>query len=434
MERLYDFSARKILLMLTEQERYADLLINIGVNLQHGQGFAITAELAHAEFVRLLVASAYKAGAKFVRLVWSDDLCTRARLVHSQPEHLDYLPEYEIAAQRESLDEGWARIRITGAEFPDAFGDVDPAAMRRVQSVRAQKMRFVTQAIMSDAVPWCVAAVPTPAWAKKVFPSLSAEEGMAQLWRHILHTVRADQPDPIAAWREHDMRLNKVTQFMARNQVRAVRFVDEALADDGKPSTDLTVGLTDAPNWVAASAVTSQGVRFLPNMPTEEVFTTPHRLRVNGYARTSKPGFPLEREIRDAYFKFVDGEVVDFNAKIGQDTLQQFFEIKGTKYLGEIALVDVRSPINQSGLTFYDTLFDENAVCHMAFGTAYPTGVAGAEAMNEDEQLAYGINKSDAHEDLMIGTPTMRVTGICANGREVLVMRDGRFVEEVVGD
>jgi aminopeptidase len=215
--------------------------------------------------------------------------------------------------------------------------------------------------------------------------------------------------------------------------VRAVRFVDEALADDGMPATDLTVGLTDAPNWVAASAATPKGVRFLPNMPTEEVFTTPHRLRVNGYARTSKPGFPLEREIRDAYFKFVDGEVVDFSAKVGQDTLQQFFEIKGAKYLGEIALVDVRSPINQSGLTFYDTLFDENAVCHMAFGTAYPTGVTGAEAMSEDEQLAYGINKSDAHEDLMIGTPTMRVTGLCANGREVAVMREGRFVEEVIG-
>ena len=417
--------------MQTEQERYADLLIKIGVNLQPGQGFVITAELAHAPFVRLLAASAYKAGAKFVRHVWSDDPSTCVRLKHSQPDYLDYLPDYEIATQRQTLDEGWARIRITGSEFPDAFGETDPAAMRRVQSVRAQKLRFVTQAIMADAVPWCVAAVPTPAWAKKVFPALSADEGVAQLWQHILHTVRADQPDPIAAWRAHDARLNGVVKFMAHYQVRAVRFVDAALADDGKPATDLTVGLTDTPNWVAASASTPQGVRFLPNMPTEEVFSTPHRLRVNGYARTSKPGFPLEREIRDAYFKFVDGEVVDFNAAVGQDTLQQFFEIKGTKFLGEIALVDVRSPINQSGLTFYDTLFDENAVCHMAFGTAYPTGVFGAEAMSEDEQLAYGINKSDAHEDLMIGTATMRVTGLCADGREVLVMQGGQFVEEV---
>ena len=420
--------------MQTEQERYADLLIKIGVNLQPGQGFVITADLAHAPFVRLLAASAYNAGAKIVRHVWSDDPSTCVRLKHSQPEYLDYLPEFEVITQREILDEGWARIRITGSEFPDAFSEADPAAMRHVQGVRAQKLRFVTQAVMADEVQWCVAAVPTPAWAKKVFPALAEAEGVAQLWQHILHTVRADQPDPIAAWRAHDVRLNKVTQFMAHNQVRAVHFVDEALADDGKPATDLTVGLTDAPNWVAASASTPQGVRFLPNMPTEEVFTTPHRLRVNGYARTSKPGFPLEREIRDAYFKFVDGEVVDFSAKVGQDTLQQFFEIKGTKYLGEIALVDVRSPINQSGLTFYDTLFDENAVCHMAFGTAYPTGVQGAQAMNEDEQLAYGINKSDTHEDLMIGTPTMRVTGICADGRAVTMMRAGQFVDEVIGD
>ena len=419
--------------MQDQQQRYADLLIKIGVNLQPGQGLAITAELGHAEFVRLLTASAYKAGAKYVRLVWNDDPSTCVRLLHSQPDYLDYVPEYEVATQRETLDEGWARIRITGAEFPDAFSAADPAAMRRVQGVRAQKMRFVTQAVMADEVQWCVAAAPTPAWAKKVFPALPADEAVAQLWGHILHTVRADQPDPIAAWQAHDARLNKVVQFMARHKVQALHFIDAAKAEDGQPATNLIVHLTDTPRWVAASAATPQGVRFLPNMPTEEVFTTPHRLKVNGYARTSKPGFPLEREIRDAYFKFVDGEVVDFSAKVGQDTLQQFFEIKGTKYLGEVALVDVRSPINQSGLTFYDTLFDENAVCHIAFGTAYPTAVEGADKMSEDEQLAYGLNKSDAHEDLMIGTPTMQVTGICADGREVTIMRDGQFVEEVIG-
>ncbi|NJM42774.1 MAG: aminopeptidase, partial [Anaerolineae bacterium] len=149
----------------------------------------------------------------------------------SQPDYLDYLPEYEIATQREALDEGWARIRITGSEFPDAFSEADPAAMRRVQSVRAQKLRFVTEAVMADAVQWCVAAVPTPAWAKKVFPSLPPKKAVAELWKHILHSVRADQRDPVAAWRAHDVRLNRVTQFMAHNQVRAVHFVDEALAD-----------------------------------------------------------------------------------------------------------------------------------------------------------------------------------------------------------
>jgi aminopeptidase len=414
--------------MQLQHELYADLLIKIGVNLQPGQGFIIGAELAHAPFVRLLTTAAYKAGAKFVRLNWIDDPSTYARLRHSQPDYLDYWPEYETAAARETLDEGWARIRLTGSEFPDAFANVDPAVIRRTQTVRAQKLKFVTEAVMADKVQWCVAAVPTPAWAKKIFPHLPADEAVNQLWALILKTVRADQPDPVAAWRAHDQRLSCITQFLHRNQVRALHFFDGALADDGQPSTDLTIGLTDAPRWVAASATTPSGVRFLPNMPTEEVFTTPHRLRVNGYVRTSKPSYPLEREMRDAYFKFVDGELVDFRARVGQDALQQFFELENAKYLGEVALVDVRSPINQSGVLFYDTLFDENAVCHIAFGSAYPTAVEGAEHMSEDERKAFGLNIAHGHEDLMIGTPTMQVTGIGVDGRKVEIMRAGQFV------
>jgi len=299
--------------------------------------------------------------------------------------------------------------------------------MRKSRVARSKQLGFYMKAMMANQVQWCVAAVPTPAWAHKVFPALPADEALARLWDMVLMTVRADQPDPIAAWQQHDKNLHHIIELMAQHQVRGVHFFDPTLVD-GKPSTDLTVGLTDAPQWVAASSVSQNGVRFLPNMPTEEIFTTPHNARVDGYVRTSKPGFPFEREIRNAYFKFENGIVTDYHAEVGQDVLAQLFEINGARQLGEVALVDVRSPINQSGLIFYDTLFDENAVCHIAFGRAYPEGIVGAHEMSEDALAAFGLNNSDAHEDLMIGTNTMYVTGLCDDGTTVPVMRDGQFV------
>jgi len=410
-----------------ELELYADLIVKIGINVQPGQGVSIGAELGHAEFVRVLVASAYKAGAKYVRLTWNDDPSSKARFLHSQPEYLEYLPAYEVATAHTMLDEGWARISLTGSEFPDIFDDVDPALMRKSRVARSKQLGFYMKAMMANQVQWCVAAVPTLAWAHKVFPALPADEALARLWDMVLMTVRADQPDPIAAWQQHDKNLHHIIELMAQHQVRGVHFFDPTLVD-GKPSTDLTVGLTDAPQWVAASSVSQNGVRFLPNMPTEEIFTTPHNARVDGYVRTSKPGFPFEREIRNAYFKFENGIVTDYHAEVGQDVLAQLFEINGARQLGEVALVDVRSPINQSGLIFYDTLFDENAVCHIAFGRAYPEGIVGAHEMSDEALAAFGLNNSDAHEDLMIGTNTMYVTGLCDDGTTVPVMRDGQFV------
>lgn len=410
---------------------YAELLVKIGVNLQPAQSLNIAAELGHRDFVKEVVGAAYRAGAKYVNVDWIDAPSLRMRYLHSQPEYLDELPDFAVAMRREWLDQNWARLALIGDEFPGIFDDVEPASMQRVQKTRARLMRFFSEAQMANKIAWCVAGVPTPAWASKVYPHLSAEQAVAQLWDEILRLVRADQPDPIAAWRQHDQNLRKVTQFMQAKQVRSLRFFDPAPAEDGLPSTDLSIGLTDRPVWVAASSVTPQGVRFLPNMPTEEVFTTPHRLRVNGYVRLSKPAFPFQREVRDAYMRFAEGEVVEFSAKHGEDVLKTFFDIAGTRYLGEVALVDMRSPVNQSGLVFYDGLFDENAVCHIAFGNAYPEGMAGATAMSTDERVAAGVNHSDAHEDMMIGTASMNVTGVCADGSEVVIMQNGQFADTV---
>ncbi len=417
-----------------QKQRYAELLVRVGVNLQPGQCMTVSGELAHRDFVQRVVGEAYRAGAKFVQVDWVDAQCSKQRLLHSDEANLDYLPPYVIAQYRQYTDEHWARLALVGEEFPGIFDDIEPTRMRRVAVSRSRQLKFYSEAQMSMQMQWCVAALPTANWANKIFPSLPADEAVAKLWALILQTVRLDEADPVAAWREHDRRLQHVVRFMDDQGVRAVRFLDVALADDGKPATDLTIGLTDVPNWVAAGSDTAIGARCFPNMPTEEVFSTPHRLRVNGYVRTSKPGFPLQREIDGAYFRFDHGELVEYRAAKGEDTLKQFFEINGARYLGEVALVDVRSPINQAGVLFYNTLFDENAVCHIAFGKGYAEGLKGGNSMKPEQWQAAGINESDTHCDLMIGTPTMRVIGLRADGAEVDVMDKGQFVAAVFGE
>ena len=414
-----------------QKKLYAELLIKIGVNLQPDQGLWISTELAHREFVRLVVAEAYRAGAKYVHVDWADPISAKNRYLHGKPESLDYVPEWQVGMLREMVQDKWARLAIIGEEYPNLMDDIDPAVVRRAAVARAQKTRFYSEATMSNQMQWCVAAVPTTNWARKVLPNLSEEKAVARLWELILSTVRVDAADPVQAWRDHDHRLNAVVRFMASNAVRAVRFLDPTPAEDGTPSTDLTVGLTDAPVWIAASSDTPAGVNFLPNMPTEEVFSTPHRLRVHGHVRTSKPGFPLGHEVNSAYFRFERGELAEYRAAKGEDTLRQFFDIDGARHLGEVALVDVRSPINQSGALFYNTLFDENAVCHVAFGRAYPDGMQGATAMSEAERTEAGVNDSHTHCDLMIGTPSMHVYGLRADGSQVPVMENGQFVAAV---
>lgn len=411
---------------------YAELLIQSGVNLQPGQSLRIGAELEHADLVRLVTAAAYRAGARYVHVDWTDGPTAKQRLLHSQAEHLAFMPEYEIARHQEMVNDTWARLALTGDAHPDLFDDVDPLRLRKIGQVRAQKLRFYSQAQMANHLPWCVAGVPTRAWAQKVFPHLAPAEAHALLWQTVLRTCRLDQPDPVIAWQQHERLLKGIIGFLAQQQVRAVRFVDALSGPDGNPRTDLTIGLTDAPQWMGGGAITTQGIPFFPNMPTEEVFTTPHNRRTTGWVRTSKPTFPLERRVENAYFRFEAGEVVEYSATIGQDVLEQFFAIPGARHLGEVALVDVRSPVNQVNTTFYDILFDENAACHIAFGEAYPEGMIGAASMDEEELAAQGVNLADTHVDFMIGTPTMNLYGQCADGRTLPLMVDGQFTPEVL--
>ena len=409
-------------------QAYADLLIQIGVSLQPGQSLRISAEIADRSFVRQVMEAAYKAGAKYVQADWIDTPSTKQRYLHSQPEFLDYLPGYEVERHQYMLDNIWARLALVGPEYPDVFDDVEPSVMRRTAVARSAKLKFYMDKVMANAVQWCVAAVPTRAWAKQVFPDLAGADAYELLWRTVLHTCRVDEPDPIAAWRAHANKLNHVVDYLTAYEVRSVRFLDSAVDTDGKPLTDLTVGLTDRPVWLGAGSETPEGISFIANMPTEEVFTTPHRLRTQGWTRLSKPAFPFDREVRDAYFRFEQGEVVEYDAALGKAVLDELFAIDGARRLGEVALVDITSPINETGYVFYETLFDENATCHIAFGNAYPDGIDGGSSLSDEELTEAGANQSPSHVDVMIGSETMNVYGECADGSIVSIMENGRFV------
>lgn len=409
---------------------YAALLLRTGVNLQPGQSLVIRAELAHADLVRLLVAEAYKLGATNVQVDWTDSLVLRAMLQNADLNVLE-LPAYEVTRFRQMTDERWARLALVGPEFPFAFDDVAPEKTRTWAVKRARSIKFYTEATMANHMQWCVAAVPTAAWAQRVYPDLQQDAAVAALWADILRFMRADQPDPVAAWDGINQTLKSAAGYLQREQVRSVHLFDSTPGPDGKPSTDVVIGLTDRPLWVGGSATTPAGVVFQPNMPTEEIFCTPHNQRTNGYVRTSRPSYPMQREVDGAYFRFANGEIVEFHAATGEDVLQQFFAISGAKRLGEIALVDTRSPIFQSGRVYYEILFDENAACHFAFGEAYPECVEGGGTMSREELAALGVNQAETHVDFMVGTPTMDVTGITADGQRIPIMKAGQFVDAV---
>jgi aminopeptidase len=415
------------------QAAYADLLVRTGLNVQPGQSVRILAELGHRTFAQQVVRAAYTAGAGYVHVEWMDPVTDYIRLNQAPEERLGYVPAYKIARHQQMLDEHWAMLSLVGTEFPNLFDGVDPARMQKDRMGTSQQMRFWSSRVSNSDVAWCVAAVPNRAWAVKVLPDLPPDEALSTLWETVFQVCRLYEPDPIQAWAAHGQRLKQAIAFMAQKQVRGVRFLDPTPGPDGKPSTDLTVGLTDRPAWVGASSVTPQGVEFVPNIPTEEIFSSPHRERVDGWVRISKPAFPLQREVIGMVVRFAHGQVVDFSADQGEEILASFFDIPGARRLGEVALVDVRSPINRSGIIFYNILFDENAVCHIAFGRAYSAGVEGGEQMEEDALHALGINDSSIHLDVMIGTETMQVWGLCADGQDVLLMQDGRFVQAVAG-
>ena len=403
-------------------QKYADFIVRVGVNPQPGQTLIINCPLEGAPLARLCVRSAFEAGARDVQVNWTDDAVTRTRMELGSE---DALTDHKGWQLRRYLDyaesEGGVCVLHLIADDPELFAGLDGAKISRVNSANRSFMQPWREYTMNDRVQWSIAALPAEPWAKKMFPELDTAAAIEAQWKLIFDTCRVTGGDPVGEWQKHLDRLNELGAKMNALDLESVHF-------ESANGTDLTVGLADDATWEGASSKAENGTDFIANVPTEEVFCAPHRERVNGIVYGTKPYVYNGQLIEGWHVTFKDGKVVEHGAEKNASLLAELLSTdENACRIGEIALVPASSPINQSGVLFYNTLFDENAACHIAFGAGYPTNIKDGSKMNRTELLAKGLNDSAIHEDVMIGAPDTNVIGTTKNGKEVTIFTNGEW-------
>jgi len=401
-------------------EKYAALAVEVGVNVEPGQTVVISTPLFAAEFVRKVVRRAYEVGAKYVHVEWNDDVVTRTRYELAPS---DSFAEYPIPFRAE----GWkqfaannaAFVSITGAD-PDLLKGIDPQRIQDANKAANAALQPWRNYLMSDKASWSVIAVPSQAWADKVFPEIESSGRVPALWDAIFKATRADQGDPVQAWRSHSDNLDKKAGFLNERKYKALHYK--------APGTDLVVELPKRHFWVSAESHNAKGRPFMANMPTEEVFTAPLKTGVNGTVASTKPLSYAGNLIDNFSLTFKDGRIVDFKAETGYDTLKKLVDTdEGSHYLGEVALVPHASPISATNLIFFNTLFDENASNHFAIGKGYAFCLDGGKEMSHEELEANGLNDSLTHVDFMIGSAEMDIDGILEDGTREPLFRSGNW-------
>lgn len=401
-------------------EKYARLIVNTGVNLQQNQTLVITSPIECADFARLIAAQAFAAGARDVVMKWKDELFSKLRFLQAPEAVFSEFPDWEKAFYLTYVQQGAAFVSIAAAD-PELFKDVQPERLSKAQKASSTALKEYRERLMSNKNTWCVVSIPTKTWAAKVFPQLDEQAALDSLWTAILQTVRVDAADPVAAWEEHKRKLKQHLQFLNTARFRFLRYRNSL-------GTDLEIELPANHIWLGGSEYTPEGIEFIANMPTEEVFTLPKKTGVNGTVFSAKP-LNYNGNLIDRFsLTFKAGKIVDFQAETGYEVLKHLLATdEGSCYLGEVALVPFDSPISQSNILFYNTLFDENAACHLAIGKAYPVCIRGGEAMSNQEMEEHGVNDSLVHEDFMIGTPDLEIIGITESGEEITVFTQGNF-------
>jgi aminopeptidase len=408
------------------QEKYAELALRTGVNLQKGQALMVNAPVEGAHFTRIVARKAYEMGAKDVHINWVDDELTLLKYQYAPDEVIASFPEWRVILNEGYAKDGAAVLNIR-ATNPDLLKDIDPARVAAANKAAAEAMVTFRKYTMNDKIPWSIISIPSKDWAQKIFPDQSPEDAIESLWEAILKIVRVDQDDPIAAWEEHNATLQKAHQVLNDKNYKKLVFT--------APGTDLELELPEGHIWKGGSAVAETGVTFNPNMPTEEVFSLPHKYGVNGTVSSTKPLNYGGSLIDNFQLTFKDGAVVDFKAEVGEEVLKHLLDSdEGARRLGEVALVPDESPVSQSGLIFYNTLFDENASCHIALGKAYPTNLEGGSRMSDDELDKHGVNDSLIHVDFMIGSDKLDIDGVLPDGTTEPVFRNGTWALNVTGE
>ncbi|QVK21305.1 aminopeptidase [Mycoplasmatota bacterium] len=401
-------------------KKYANLLLRKGVNLQEGQELLLSAPIDAKDLVEEIVTIAYKdIKSGRVHINWNYGKLTRISFDYANEDVLLNIPEYSIMKYREVLDNGAAMLSIIASD-PKLLAGVDPSLLAKVSKENAIKMKPISTEVMSGKVRWSLGAMPSEAWAKTVFPNVEPEEAVEKLWEYIFACTRVDQDDPIKAWNEHEDHLNNKKQFL--NEKKFVKLHYKA------PGTDLTVELPKNHIWVAGPKIATDDKSFIPNIPTEEVFTLNKRNGVNGTLSSTMPLNLNGNLIEDFSFVFENGKVVDFDAKVGKESLAKLLEMdEGVKYLGEVALVPVDSPISNLNTIFYNTLYDENASCHFALGKAYPYTLKDGTEMSEDQLLEAGANISLTHVDFMVGSKELSIDAYDSEGNVTPIFRNGNW-------
>ncbi|OCS91364.1 aminopeptidase [Caryophanon latum] len=398
---------------------YAELAVKVGVNIQKNQFLYITAAVDNMDFVRLVTKKAYEAGARQVFVDLVDDELTRLRYELAPDDSFDFFPEWK-KLERESLAEQNCAFMSIVSQSPDLLKGIDGTRIAAAQKAAAQALYKYREYAQSDKISWTVIAAPSQAWAAKVFPELPASEQVAALWEAIFKATRADLQAPIDAWVTHNDTLHEKVEYLNAKKYAKLHYQ--------APGTNLTVALPDGHLWCGAGSVNVNGTQFMANMPTEEVFTTPHRDGVDGYVSSSKPLSYGGNIIDNFKLTFESGRIVDVTAEQGEDILKSLVETdEGSHYLGEVALVPHESPISASGLLFYNTLFDENASNHFALGSAYAFCLEGGKEMSQEELAAHGLNRSLTHVDFMVGSAQMDIDGITADGQVEPIFRAGNW-------
>ncbi|MEW6421255.1 MAG: aminopeptidase [Deinococcota bacterium] len=399
---------------------YARLAVRIGLGVREGQRVLVEAPVETAPLARLLVREAYAAGASFVDVRWDDDDVQLARFMLAPEGSFEQISRWRVDAETETAAAGGAVIAIR-ATNPNLLANVDPARVTAHQRALAAYRKPYSLQVMTNRLNWNLISAPVPEWAELMFPGLPRDEAVQKQWDAIFAATRADQPDPVAAWQGHLADLKRRRDLLTEKQYAALHFKGG--------ETDLTVGLAEDHVWGGGAAQTPSGITFTANIPTEEVWTAPHRERVDGVVVSTKPLSYNGVLIEGIRIRFEGGRVVEATARQGQDTLTQLIDTdEGSRRLGEVALVPHSSPISRSGLFFFNTLYDENAASHIAIGSAYRFNVRGGVDMTLEEFQAKGGNDSLTHVDWMIGSGEMDVDGITKSGAREPVMRAGEFV------
>jgi aminopeptidase len=403
----------------TKLGHYADLIVKVGLNIQNGQDLLVNAPISAASFVQQVAIKAYKAGAKNVLVEYSDEELTKTKLEMAPEEGLTEFPQWKAKGYFEMAENNVALLNIK-VPNPTLLKDVDPKRVAIANNASGKAMKDFRKYTGGGRISWLIASIPTKEWATSVFPELDEDRAIDKLWDYIFYTTRIHEEDPVLLWEEHIERLNKNADYLNRKKYKKLHYTG--------PGTNLTIELPTQSKWMCAQFTNDQGISYVPNLPTEEVFTIPVKTGVNGVVNSTKPLNYAGNLIKNFSLTFKNGKVVDFTAEEGYETLENLLRSdEGASYLGEVALVPHDSPISNTGIIFNNTLYDENASCHIALGNALSICVEDGKKMSKEVLQSIGFNDSIVHVDFMIGSKELDIDGELEDGKIEPIFRNGNW-------